>query len=1420
MRKHLILRAILAFLLAPVAALAQTTEQPEWSNEYVSGVNKEEACQIAIPFANEIQAREWAMEDSPYYKTLNGTWKFHWVADPQDRPQEFYKPEYDVNRWEDIKVPATWQIEAVRHNKNWDKPLYCNVIYPFCDWRKVQWPNVIQPRPSDYTFASMPNPVGSYRREFTLPEAWKGRDVFIRFNGVEAGFYVWLNGKKVGYSEDSYLPAEFNLTPYLKPGKNVLAVEVYRFTDGSYLECQDFWRFSGIFRDVFLWAAPKTQIRDFFFRADLDGEYKNASVSLDVQVAGKKSNCDIQVELTDRDGKEIATANTRAAMGTNTLRFDVVNPLKWTAETPNLYNLTILLKQKGKTVDTRNVKVGFRKIELARDGRLLVNGKSTLFKGVDRHDHSSLNGRTVSKEEMEKDVQLMKSLNINAVRTSHYPNNPYFYDLCDRYGLYVLSEANVECHGLMALSGEPSWVKAFTERSENMVKRYRNHASIVMWSLGNESGNGINFKSAEEAVKRLDNTRPTHYEGNSAYCDVTSSMYPDVHWLESVGKERLQKFEKGESVKPHVVCEYAHAMGNSIGNFKEYWETYERYPALVGGFIWDWVDQSIQMPTPDGSGHYMAIGGDFGDIPNDGNFCANGVIFSDRTYSAKAYEVKKIHQPVWVEAIGEGKYKLTNKRFHAALDDLYGRYEIEEDGKVVASGNLEELSLDAQQSKVVTIAGHQIKTIPGAEYYIKFSFRLKKDTEWEKAGYEVASEQFKLSGSAKPVFKAGEGPVGMTETAEAYLVKGEQFEAIFSKREGTLSAYVLNEVPMISKGPELNLFRAPTDNDRQVDGDWQRKGLHDMALEPGRWNVRKEEGRVILQIENTYRGKSGFDYRTNMEYTVSGDGSILVNSTIIPAIKGEIIPRVGYRMELPGGFERMRWYGCGPFENYPDRKDASYIGVYDDRVSEQWVNYVKSQEMGNHEEVRWISVTNPEGAGFVFVAADRMSASALHVRAQDMVDPANLRKLVHRYEVPAPKETVLCLDAAQRPLGNASCGPGPMQKYELRSQPVVFSFMMLPLERSYSKEELAKKARVQMPVCMPVLIERGNNGYLNLQTTTPGASIHYSIDGGGDKIYTAPFEFISGGKVEAYAASDLLSKSVKTSAQLPIYVDRSTWKVVSASSENNGEEARNAIDGDPNTIWHSRWSEPAAKHPHEIVVDMSSLLEIDKFIYQPRNSENGRIKDYELYFSRDGKNWDHKAKGRFENSSSAQIVTLEKPVTARYFKLVALSEIFGRDWASAAELDVNAVRNLSGVAEDRQKVVYVDSDADGSMRLAADGDANTYWHTVHNQFYLAPYPHEIQIGLSKETTVKGIRYTPRQDAAEGRIAGYEVYVSRDGKEWGKAVASGTFADTQEVQIVKFTPCKARYVKLQALSPVVKDSKMAAVAELEVLGDGF
>lgn len=1416
-RNRLLLSSILA-TLSIIPLCGQNNKPLEWCDQTVSGVNKEQHVQTAIPFANERDARRLAMEESPYYKTLNGVWKFNWVADPKNRPQDFYKTDYDVSRWDSIKVPSTWQIEGVRRNKNWDKPMYTNIRYPFVDYSKgVQWPNVIQPRPADYSYVNMPNPVGSYRREFTVPESWKGRDVFIRFNGVEAGFYIWVNGQKVGYSEDSYVPAEFNITPYLKAGNNVLAVEVYRFTDASFIEDQDMFRFSGIFRDVFLWSAAKTQIRDFFFRTDLDKDYRNATVDLDVTVTGKKDKADLQVKLTDAEGKVVLTKTVTAQMGENHLSFPVENPEKWTAETPNLYDLTISLLEKGKAIDLRNTKVGFRKIELADNGEFLVNGKSILFKGVDRHEHSPWTGRTITKELMEQDIRLMKQLNVNAVRTSHYPDSPYFYDLCDRYGIYVLGEANLECHGYTELSREPSWQKAFCERSEDQVRTFRNHACIVIWSLGNESGNGQNFKAAVAAVKKLDTTRPTHYEGYSDICDMSSTMYSSVDWLEGVGKDRLQKFQNGQKVRPHIVCEYAHAMGNAVGNFKEYWETYERYPALIGGFIWEWVEHTINVPRPDGKGYYKAVGGDFGDKPNDGNFCADGLIFSDRTYAPKALEVKKIQQPVYIESVGNGRYKFINKRFHTGIDDLYGRYEIVEDGKVIRSGSIDGLKIEPQGNQVIAINDKIDSPVQGADYYINFSFRQKEDTPWAKAGYEVASEQIKLASSPKPIFVANEGNIVYNETPTAYIVKGQNFEATFSKETGTIASYKLNGVTLLTKGPELNLFRTPTDNDKQVAGDWQRKGLYHMNLEAGKWSVSKAGNKVVLQNRNTYKGKLGFDYQTEVEYTVTPDGSIQVNSAIIPAINGDIIPKVGYRLEMPEGFERMRWYGRGFGENYIDRKDAAYMGVYEDSVSRQMVQYTRVQETGNHEDVHWIAINNSNGMGFVFVAGDKMAASALHMRAQDMTSPDDIQKMVHPYEVTPCKETIVCLDAKQRPLGNASCGPGPLKQYELKSEPVVFSFIMIPLERSYTTEDLTEKARVQMPSCMPVLISRDNNGDVQMSCSTSPAQIFYSVNGGAFKPYTTAFPLLEGGKVQAYATADNLSKSLSTTMEFPIYVDRSAWKVVSVSSENRGEEARRAIDGDPSTHWHSRWDHDAAKLPQSIVVDMASDLVIDKFLYTPRSNgnENGRIKDYELYFSRDGQNWELAKKGTFANSSAMQTVVLDKPVTARYFKLVALSEIWGYQRAAAAELNVNVVKNLSGASANKVQVVSVDSEADNSMPLVIDGDANTYWHTVLDGYYRAPYPHEIILSLSREAAIKGIQYTPRQDKEEGRIAKYELYVSKDGKDWGKAVATGTFAAGKAAQTISIAPVKGRFVKLVALS-AQDNGKKAAIAELKIL----
>lgn len=1035
--------------------------EEEWCNEMKNSVNRERSVAVAIPFLNATDAETKSIDESSFYHSLNGIWKFHWVPDPKDRPVGFYQPKYDVSSWDNITVPSNWQVEGLRKCKPWDKPLYSNTVYPFAPKDNPQWPNVIQPRPAEYTYADMPNPVGSYRREFSIPGSWEGRNIYIRFNGVEAGYYLWINGKKVGYSEDSYLPSEFNITSYLRKGNNVLAVEVYRWTDSSFLECQDFWRLSGIFRDVFLWSAPKTQIRDFFFQADLDRQYRDAQVTLDIDIEGNAKSL-VWVTLKDREGRVVFQQEKLVNKGKNSLGFEVKNPLKWTVETPNLYTLTLQLKQNGEVADIRSAKVGFRKIELGKDGCFLVNGQPIKFRGVNRHDHSPLTGRTVSKEDMLHDVRLMKKMNINGIRTSHYPNNPFFYELCDQYGLYVIAEANIECHAYGQLSSEPTWKDAFVERNENQVLRYRNHPSIIIWSLGNESAGGPNFKDAELAIKRLDKTRVSHYCENSDYCDVSSSMYPRLGWLEEVGSERLALFRKGETVKPHIICEYAHAMGNSIGNLKEYDEMFNRYPALAGGFIWDWVDQGIQVPTPDGKGIFMACGGDFGDNPTRGNFCTNGIVFADRTYSAKAFEVKKVFQPVYVQKIGEDKYRFINRKFHSDFSDYYVEYTITDEGRVIAKGNVPSLNIQPQQSEELTVPVAYEAEI-GHEYFINFSVRQKTATLWAEAGYEVAAEQFLLQRSGKPACIPTSTGLLVNETQEAFIVTGQDFTAMFSKQEGCLTSYLMNGKPMISNGMHADFFRAPIDNDKRASDAWQHWDLYHTSCLPGRWEVKRTPQGIHLNIKNIYSSQNDFSYQVSVIYLVSADGTILVESDFIPSREKQILPHVGFRLEMPEGFERLQWYGRGPLESYSDRKDAQFVDLYSSTVTDQWVNYVAAQEMANHEETRWMSLTDQDGQGLLFVADSLMASKALHARAQDMCRYDSIQGTVHPYQVNMRKETVISLDAVMRGVGNGSCGPDPLERYELRTAPISFRFLMMPIGCRCSVRELADKARVAFP---------------------------------------------------------------------------------------------------------------------------------------------------------------------------------------------------------------------------------------------------------------------------------------------------------------------------------------------------------------------
>ena len=1218
MRKHFMGMIVGGVLLPSLTIMAQTGK--EWDDVTITQINKEIAHTLSIPYGSEEDVQNYVMEESPFFLSLNGTWKFKWVPDPSQKPADFYNPSYDVSGWDDIEVPSVWQVYGVRHNKNWDKPLYVNAGYPFT-YNATTY-SVMADRPSDWTYNNnMKNPVGSYRKEFILPAGWNERNVYVRFNGAGHGYYLWINGKYVGYSEDSYLPSEFDITPYLQEGKNVIAAQLYRFTSGSFLECQDYWRLTGIHRDAFLWSAPKTQIRDYFFSTDLDDSYTDAKARIEVDLKGTKlSQGSLEIKIIDKGQVVTQVTQNVPSIRKYVLYTDVVNPKKWSAESPYLYDLVLTLKDGDKTVDIRGGKVGFREVGIRKDGALLINGQRMVFHGVNRHDHSEINGRTVSKEEMENDIKMMKRLNINAVRTSHYPNNPYFYDLCDKYGLYVLAEANVECHGNMGLSGVELFKKPMVERSENHVKWLRNHVSIFTWSYGNESGNGNNFESVEKAIKNLDKTRLTHYEGNSQWSDVTSTMYANYDHIKNIGVERENQYKNGQTPKPHIQCESSHAMGNSMGNVRDLFDLYEHYPALTGEFIWDWKDQGLKMDIPGKVGEtYWAYGGDFGDKPNDGNFCTNGVVFSDYSISAKSYNTKKIYQPIDFLLKEDNKtFVLKSKLAFETIDYLNVTYSVLEDGKVIKTGTIGDVVIPAGETMEVAIDALPKDIKEDAEYFIRFSATQKEATWWAEAGYEVASEQIQLKDAWKSPYQVPEkGNLKVEQNAKSITVTGANFKATFSVTEGTLESYVLNGKSIICEPLKLNVFRAPTDNDKTHTADWDKMGLRNLRVKAGTWTVKESDTKnaVDLSVTNVYTATQPYTFTTQTAFKIMDDGTIFVSSVIDPAVKNVVLPKVGYVLEMPESFENFTWFGRGPWDSYLDRKESCFEGVYNSTVNEQWTGFVLPQEMGNKEEVRWMSMTDAEGTGVLFIAPDKMAASVAHWRASDMYVNRDNR-VKHPYQMNFRKNTVVCLDARNRALGNASCGPDVREVYELKADNTIFNFIISPIAEEKTNDQLSEKARISSPVCSPVKIEKDAKGSIILSTTTTGATIYYSVNEGEFQLYKQPVAMLQGGTIKAYCTQTGYFDSMATSADINLFVDKSLWKVVSCSSQQGGgEKVENAIDGDESTIWHTQYGSNEPEPPHEIVVDMAQTYRVKEFIYQGRkDGSNGRIKEYEIYF--------------------------------------------------------------------------------------------------------------------------------------------------------------------------------------------------------------
>lgn len=1269
-------------ILAAFSVSAQT--MIEWDDVAITSVNRETATDLAIPISDISQIEDVdGKSQSPFSMSLNGTWKFKWASNPSSAPQGFQNENYSAAGWDEITVPYPWQVFAARNGKNWDKPLYVNTSYPFTYDSNTF--SVMASRPSDWTYNdAMKNPVGCYIRDFELPVNWDGREIYVRFNGVGHGFYLWVNGRYIGYSEDSYLPAEFKITDAVKPGKNTIAAQVYRFTSGSFLECQDYWRLTGIMRDVSLWSAPKTQIRDFFFTTAFSNQYGRAEVTVEVTPEGTPlKEGSVEVRLLDNGTIVGSASKALASTSPVSLSFDVNAPRLWTAETPNLYDLVITLRDSDKTIDMRGRKVGFREVGVRADGALTINGRRILLRGVDRHDFSEETGRTISFEETRQDILNMKRLNINAIRTSHYPNNPYFYDLCDEYGIYVLAEANVECHGNMQLSREQKFRDAMIERSQNHVRRFRNHPSIFMWSYGNESGNGENFKAVEDAIKALDKTRLTHYEGNSQWADVSSTMYAHVNTIESIGKERQSEAAAGKNPRPHIQCESSHAMGNSMGAVRELWNLYEKYPALTGEFIWDYKDQGLKMPVKGKSDmYYWAYGGDFGDRPNDKNFCCNGLVFPDLSWSAKSYNTKKIYQPLDFSIDENGNVIVTNKLAFNSSDDYCLTYIVLEDGVTpIVHEKLETGSIPAGGSVSVPLKLLPADAKADAEYFVRFSAVLRSDTPWANAGYEVASEQISLKGATKiPYTLPRSGKLNVDEEGDIIAVKGEGFNVSFSKTDGTLNAYILNGKTLIDSPLRFNAFRLPTDNDKARTESWDKMGLRSLSVTPGQWSVtRSDSGNAVdLAIENIYKGNDNYSFRVSMSFKVCADGVVLVNTAITPSMKDVVLPKIGFRTEMPADYDRFTWFGRGPWESYLDRKEACFEGVYSGMVAQQRTEYVLPQETGNKEDVRWMALTDTDGKGLMFVAPDLMAATVENWRAEELYNNRDDRTL-HPYEVNYLDKTIVCLDAFNRALGNASCGPDVMDKYELKSRFTPFGFIIMPLDGALTETQLAEKARVSSPVCSPVEIISNSDGTVTLKTATAGASIMFDINGTGFSEYTTPVYLPDGGLLSAYACADGYFDSSVTTARLGLFVDKSLWRIENVSSEQGGgEKAANAIDGDVSTIWHTHYGNSEPECPHEIVVDMGKHYCLSEFIYQGRNdSSNGRIKGYELYIGDSPVCWGAPAaRGEFANTPEPQTIALPDETEGRYFKLVAISEVNGKAWASAAELSVTATAVL------------------------------------------------------------------------------------------------------------------------------------------------
>lgn len=1039
---------LLSFLLCLTWILRAQEPPAYWEDEFKNEYHREPMHATFFAYRDLAAAERDNPAASPDYQSLNGTWKFKWVPKPDDRPLGFWKTGFDDSHWNDFQVPATWEVNG------YGIPIYVNVRYDFDYLMKPDPPHV----PHEY------NPVGSYRREVMIDKDWNGKDIYLHFGAVRSAFYVWINGQWVGYSEDSKLPSEFNITKYLKPGqKNLIAFQVYRWSDGTYMEDQDMWRLAGVNRGVYLYARNKVHIRDIQIIPDLTDRYKNGQLNisldfLDNAAAGLKG-CTASFELFDSTGKRVK--HTRVSLDDSTafkhILLSVKSPHLWSAETPYLYSvITTLRGRDGRVMEVVPQKTGFRKVEI-KDGVFYVNGKAVLIKGTNRHEMDPFTGQYLSRKRMEQDVRVMKENNINAVRTSHYPNDPYWYQLCDRYGLYVVDEANLETHGMgfgkNSLSKKPDWFLQHFQRDTRTVERDKNHPSIVVWSMGNEAGMGINFERCYQWIKHRDPSRPVEYEPASAtpFSDIYCPMYPSPDGM----VRHVKREESGASrMKPFILVEYGHAMGNSEGGFHDYWDTIRKYyPRMQGGYIWDFVDQGFQKVTDRGD-TVWAYGGDYGvEMPSDQNFNDNGLVAPDRSLHPHMLEVKKIYQNIHVTGSDPmtGKIKVFNENFFKNLDGVYMDWELVADGKVIKRGRLDELGIGPREQKLIDLH-YGLPRVGYREVFLNVYFRTKRAEGLVPADWEMAKDQITvihqpLSG----LTLKDEGPVSVRDEGNSLRVSGQHFEMTFSKLDGLLHAYKVNGTDFIKMGYNLkpNFWRPPTDND--FGAGFQRSLLNwkrvseDYALLDYQVD-RKDPNRMVLTMhyDLPYVYANLF-----ISYEINGGGAMIVSERMQAdtSKKVPMLPKFGMQLMMPKSFSQMTWYGRGPDESYWDRKDAAFVGLYRGDVHDQVHSYLRPQETGNKSDVRWASLTDPEGMGLMITSDTVLNITARHYLDKDL-DDGPRKHNSHWGTLKERDLTVVSIDLQQMGLGCInSWGAWPMPQYRLLYGDYSYRFKITPVTK-------------------------------------------------------------------------------------------------------------------------------------------------------------------------------------------------------------------------------------------------------------------------------------------------------------------------------------------------------------------------------------